>query len=84
MNIFNKDNVSNGISILTGSFALANIEQILSIIILVISLANILINVILKIYKHIKNKQYDEIPNDINEASEQLENLKKKEGKQNE
>ena len=29
----NKDNVSTGLSVLTGSFALANIEQILSIII---------------------------------------------------
>ena len=79
-----KDRVSAGVSIFTGSFALVNIEQILSIIILVISLANILINVILKIYNHIKNKQYDEIPNDINEASEQIENLQKKEGNKHE
>lgn len=79
-----KDKVTEGVSILTGSFALANIEQIISIIILVISLANILINVILKIYNHIKNKQYDEITNDINEASEKIENLQKKEGNKHE
>ena len=79
-----KDNISIGLSVLTGSFALANIEQILSIIILVISLANILINVIIKIYKHIKNKQYDKITDDLNEASEELENLQKKEGKEHE
>ena len=80
----NKDNVSTGLSVLTGSFALANIEQILSIIILIISLANILINVIIKIYKHIKNKQYDKIPDVLNDASEELENLQKKEGKEHE
>lgn len=81
MNIFNKDNVSTGVSILTGSFALANIQEILSIIILVISILNILVNMTIKIYNKIKEKKYDEIPNDINEASEQLENLQKKEGK---
>lgn len=83
MNI-NKDNISNGISILTGSFALANIQEILSIIILIISILNILVNMTIKIYNKIKEKKYDEIPNDINEASEQLENLQKKEGKKHE
>ena len=84
MNIVNKDNISNGISILTGSFALANIQEILSIIILVISILNILVNMSIKIYNKIKTNKYDEIPNDINEASEQLENLQKKEGKKHE
>lgn len=84
MNIVNKDNISNGISILTGSFALANIQEILSIIILVISILNILVNMSIKIYNKIKANKYDEIPNDINEASEQLENLQKKEGKKHE
>lgn len=79
--MLNKDNVSTGVSILTGSFALANIQEILSIIILVISILNILVNMTIKIYNKIKEKKYDEIPNDINEASEQLENLQKKEGK---
>ena len=80
----NKDNISTGVSILTSSFALANIQEILSIIILVISLLNILINATIKIYSRIKNKQYDKILDDINEASEQLENLQKKEGKKDE
>lgn len=75
------DEVSNGISIFTGTIALANIQEILSIIILVLSIANILFNASIKIYSKIKNKKYDEIPNDINEASEELEKLKKKEGK---
>lgn len=84
MNIVNKDNVSTGVSILTSSFALANIQEILSIIILVISILNILVNMTIKIYNKIKEKKYDEIPADINEASEQLENLQKKEGKKHE
>lgn len=75
------DEVSNGISIFTGTIALANIQEILSIIILVLSIANILFNASIKIYSKIKNKKYDKIPNDINEASEELEKLKKKEGK---
>ena len=73
-----KDNVSSGVSIFTASFALTNIEQILSIIILVISILNILINMGIKIYLRIKNKQIQEIPNDLKQVSEELENLKEK------
>lgn len=79
-----KDNISSGVSIFTASFALTNIEQILSIIILVISILNILINMGIKIYFRIKNKQIQEIPNDIKQASEELEKLKEKEGNKNE
>lgn len=79
-----KDNISSGVSIFTASFALTNIEQILSIIILIISILNILINMGIKIYLRIKNKQIEEIPNDIKQASEEIENLKEKEGNKNE
>ena len=82
--MINKDNVSTGLSILTGSFALANIYEILSIIILIISIVNILFNMSFKIYDKIKNKKYEEIPADINEATENLKKLEKKEGKENE
>ena len=79
-----KDNISSGVSIFTASFALVNIEQILSIIILILSILNILINMGIKIYIRIKNKQIEKIPNDIKEASDEIEKLKEKEGKNNE
>ena len=82
--MINKDNVSTGLSILTGSFALANIYEILSIIILIISIVNILFNMSFKIYDKIKNKKYEEISADINEATDNLKKLEKKEGKENE
>lgn len=68
--------LSNGTSIVTGAVAIANIHEILSIIILVLSIANILINMIVRIYHKIKNKNYDEIPNEINTTIEQLEKFK--------
>lgn len=71
--------LSNGTSIVTGAVAIANIHEILSIIILVLSIANILINMIIRIYHKIKNKKYDEIPNEIDTTIEQLEQLEKKE-----
>lgn len=78
-----KDIISDSISVLTGGFAIANIEEILSIIILVISLLNILINLCVRIYNNIKNKKYGEISKDIEDAEDKLrylqEEIKKKE-----
>lgn len=73
------DLISDSISILTGSFAIANIEHILSIVILVLSILNIVFNALIKIIKHIKNKQYDLLDDDFNEAKEELQNLQEKE-----
>lgn len=73
------DYISDGISILTGSFAIINIEHILSIVILVLSILNIVFNALIKIINHIKNKQYDLIDDEINQAKEDIENLQEKE-----
>lgn len=70
------DLISDGSSVLTGMFALYNIQDILSIIILVLSIANIIFNMIMRIYHHIKNKEYDEIPNEIDKTTKQLEKIK--------
>jgi hypothetical protein len=70
------DLISDGASVLTGMFALSNIQDILSIIILVLSIANIIINMIMRIYHHIKNKEYDEIPNEIDKTTKELEKIK--------
>ena len=74
-----KDLISDSISILTGSYAIANIEHILSIVILILSILNILYNLITRIIKRIKSKQYDEIPNEIENGINQIENLQEKE-----
>lgn len=74
------EKVSNAISIVTGALALGNIEEILSIIILIISIANILFNMGMKMYNHIKNKNYEAISNELEKTKKELENLKK-EGK---
>lgn len=71
--------MSYGTSVITGAYAIAHIQEILSIIILVISIANILINGIINIYSHFKNKDYKKIPNEIDNTIEQLEKLEKKE-----
>lgn len=73
------DLISDGASVLTGMFALSNIQDILSIVILVLSIANILFNMIMRIYHHIKNKEYDKIPVEIDNTTKELENLKSKE-----
>lgn len=77
------DTISNGASILTSMYALADIESVISIIILVISLLNILLNSFIKLKKHIKEKNIEAINNDLKETKEDLEKLTK-EGKQNE
>lgn len=71
--------LTDSVSVLSGAFALTDIENILSIIILVISILNILYNMIYRIIKHVKNKQYDEISNDFDIAKNELEEIKEKE-----
>ena len=73
------DLISDSASVLTGAFALSNIQDILSIVILVLSIANIIFNMFMRIYHHIKNKEYDEIPIEIDKTTKELENLKSKE-----
>ena len=70
------ENYSTVGSILTGAISMVYIREILGIIILVLSIANILINAGVKVYHKIKNKKYGEIPNDINNTIEQLKNIK--------
>lgn len=75
----NKERLSNCISVLTGSFALANIYDVLSIIVLILSISNILFNASVKIYNHFKEKNIKKVVDDVNEAKEELEKLEEKE-----
>lgn len=61
------------------AWSLVDIQNIISIILLTISLLNILWKFGYKIYTKIKEKKFDEIENDIEEAKEEIEKLQNKE-----
>lgn len=67
------------VSVFTGTYALANIQDVLSIIILILSIGNILYNLGYRIYNRIKSKEFDKIDDDIDNSIDELNDLKKKE-----
>lgn len=71
------ENISTALSVGTGTYAIANINDILSVIILILSIINILWNMGCRIYKHIKEKRYEAISQEIENAKEELNDLKK-------
>lgn len=73
------ETISNATSIVTGGYALANIQETLSVIILVLSIINVLWNMSYRIYTHVKNKRYEKISQEIENAKEELNNLKEEE-----
>ena len=60
----------------TGAWAIANINDILGIIVLVLSILNIFINLIIKLYDRTVNKELRRIPDDINEVKDSINKLK--------
>lgn len=73
------ENYSDFISVATGAFGIANIKEILGIIVLILSILNILINLALRIYHKVKERKYDQIPSDINNAIDEINKIKDKE-----
>lgn len=71
------DIISNCTSICTGAFGIANIQEILGVIVLILSILNILITTGFKAYNHIKEKKYVKIKDDIEDAKRELEELNK-------
>lgn len=61
----------------SGTFGLANIQSVLGIILLVLSICSILYKFVLSIVLHIKNKQYGAIETDFEKAKEEIEQLKR-------
>ena len=55
--------------------SLVDIQQVLSIILLVFNVCWILWKFGYRIYTHIKKKQFDQIENDIKESKEEVEQL---------
>lgn len=78
----NYDKISVCFSSLFASFSLMDLENILSIIILILSIINILIVLASKIYNKLKDgkltkEEISEIKNDIQTAFNEVEELKK-------
>lgn len=72
--------ISNATSVVTGSYAIATIQDTLGVIILVLSILNILWNMGYRIYTHIKEKRYEKISQEIETAKEELQKIKEKDG----
>ena len=68
--------IDYSVDISSGAYGLANIQTILGIILLVLSICSILFKMGLSIYTHIKNKQYKEVIDDLDKAKEEIEKLK--------
>lgn len=67
--------LSNTLSVITASWGISNIQDILGIIVLILSIMNILWNMIYKIYNNIKNKNYTEIDDNIKNAIDEINNI---------
>lgn len=55
--------------------SLIDIQQILSIVLIVLNVCMILVKVGLKIYEHAKQKKYDQIDDDLKEGIEGIEKI---------
>ena len=68
-------NISNITSYVTCAYGLANIKEVLGIVILVLSICNILFNMVIRIYSHIKAKKFKEVSQDFKDAIDELKDL---------
>ena len=68
--------IDYSVDVASGTYGLANIQTILGIVLLVLSIASILFKMGFSIYTHIKNKQFAEIQKDLDQAKEEIEKLK--------
>ena len=59
------------------ALGLSQIETILGIILLVVQLEIVLYKVIYAIIKHIKNKEFNEVIDDLENINDELEDIKK-------
>lgn len=72
------ETTNNVVSVITGGIGIAMIQDVLGVIILVLSITNILINLGFKIYDSIKKKKYKKITKDIDDTITTLEELEDK------
>lgn len=65
--------IDYSVDVASGTYAIANIQQILGIILLILSISSIIIKGVMTIYIHIKNKNYNEVLKTLEKTSEELE-----------
>ncbi len=56
----------------------ADLQNVLNIILLILSIANIMLVLGLRVYEAIKNKRYEEIPQHVNDAIDDVNEVKGK------
>lgn len=67
--------LSNSLSVITASWGISNIQDILGVVVLILSIMNILWNMFYKIYNNIKHKNYTEIDDNIKDAIDEINNI---------
>ena len=68
----------------SASYGLANIQTVLGIVLLILSIISIIFKCVLSIYTHVKNKEIEKITEDLDAAASELGKLKELENKENE
>jgi len=68
--------IDYAVDVASGSYGLANIQTILGIILLILSILSIIIKSVITIYVHIKNKNYNGVIEELEKTKEELEKLK--------
>ena len=72
------ETILNGIGI---TVSVTDLNNILNIILLVISILSILVRASISIYNHYKEKKYNEIANDLEKTKDEIETIINKEDK---
>ena len=65
------------LSVLGVSVSVENLDSILNLVLLIISIINILVVLGLRIYNAVKNKNVDEVKNAVEEAKEDINEIKR-------
>lgn len=68
----------------SASYGLANIQTVLGIVLLILSIISIIFKCVLSIYTHVKNKEIEKITDDLDAAASELGKLKELEKDDNE
>lgn len=71
-----RDLLDYGLSILSTMWSLENIDNVLGIILLVISIGNLVFKAIVQINDKIKNKKYDEIDDVVDELIKDIDEIR--------
>lgn len=65
--------IDYSVDVASGTYGIANLQQILGIILLILSILSIIIKAVITIYVHFKNKNYNEVLKVLEQTSEELE-----------